>query len=58
MKPWLRKLAIAGNLLFILWVAFNAMDSGFSGTNPEIASFIGLILLMSLNIVLLYDNRP
>ena len=45
--------AIAGNSLFILWVLLNAMDSGFQGTAPEKVSFVGLILLLSLNIVLI-----
>ena len=53
MKSLLKKVAIAGNVIFILWVVYNAIDSGFSGTKPEIASFIGLILLMTLNIALL-----
>ena len=25
-------LAIAGNVLFILWVSYNGIDEGFSGT--------------------------
>ena len=29
-------LAIAGNMLFILWVTYNGMDEGFSGTLLEI----------------------
>ncbi len=26
---------VAGNILFILWVSFNAIDDGFRGTLPE-----------------------
>ncbi|MGA7195148.1 MAG: hypothetical protein WBW94_16125 [Anaerolineales bacterium] len=29
-------LVIAGNMLFILWVTYNGMDEGFSGTLLEI----------------------
>jgi len=45
--------AIFGNVVFILWVSYNAIDEGFRGTLPQVISGIGLILLLSLNIVLL-----
>jgi hypothetical protein len=57
MKSTLPKVAIAGDLLLVLWVIFNAIDSGFSGTAPEKASFVGLIILLSLNAALIYKNR-
>jgi len=49
----LRYVAILGNVVFVLWVLYNAMDEGFRGTIYEMLSGIGLILLLSLNIVLL-----
>ena len=52
-----RLVATAGNALFIFWVLFNAMDSGFHGTGPEKASAVGLILLLSLNIVLINRRK-
>lgn len=49
----LRSAAICGNILFVLWILFNAMDEGFRGTLPEKLSAIGLIGLLSVNCVLL-----
>jgi len=46
-------LAIAGNVLFILWVTYNGIDEGFSGTLPEKASYVSLMLLLVLNMVLI-----
>lgn len=53
----LRILAIAGNALFILWVIFNAMDSGWKGTLPQIFSSIILVVLLLFNIFYLL-NQP
>lgn len=50
---WLRWGAILGSALFILWIVYNAVDSSFQGTPPEIASSLGLIALLALNTVLL-----
>lgn len=49
----LRSLAIVGNGLFILWITYNGINEGFSGTLPEIVSYICLVLLLGLNILLL-----
>ena len=49
----LKYLAIAGNVLFILWVTYNGIDEGFSGTLVEKASYVGLMLLLVLNTVLI-----
>ncbi|MEO6850514.1 MAG: hypothetical protein ABI166_07785 [Mucilaginibacter sp.] len=57
LMPLLRYAAIAGNALFILWVSFNAMDEGFSGTTIEKLSYIALMVLLITNILLLI-NRP
>lgn len=49
---WLR-LAVSGfSTLFILWIAYNAIDSGFTGTGPEIASSLGLVVLLAATIAL------
>ena len=45
----LRILAIAGNILFILWILFNAMDSGWKGTVYQILSAVVLIALLLVN---------
>ena len=49
----LRYGAIGGNILFILWVSFNAMDEGFSGTLIEKLSYFALVGLLITNIILL-----
>jgi low temperature requirement protein LtrA len=53
-RPWLRYAAIVGNVLFILWIVRNGIDDGFRGTLPETASFIGLVVLLTLDSVLLW----
>jgi hypothetical protein len=45
--------AILGNIVFVLWIIYNAIDEGFQGTIYQIASAIGLILLLSLETMLL-----
>jgi hypothetical protein len=46
-------LAIAGNVLFILWVTYNGIDEGFHGTIFQKTSYVGLMLLLALNTVLI-----
>lgn len=48
--------AVTGNIVFILWIMFNAMDEGFKGTLPEKASMIGLIGLLALNSTLIANK--
>jgi hypothetical protein len=48
-----RAAAIFGNVLFILWLTYNGIDEGFRATPYQLVSYIGLFLLLSLNIVLL-----
>ncbi|MGI9034500.1 MAG: hypothetical protein ACR2GD_00545 [Pyrinomonadaceae bacterium] len=50
----LRYIAIAGNIIFVLWILVNAIDEGFSGVGRvEIVSYIGLLFLLTLNVFLL-----
>ncbi|BAU53301.1 hypothetical protein [Mucilaginibacter gotjawali] len=49
----LRYAAVCGNIVFVLWILFNAMDEGFRGTLPEKLSAIGLIGLLAVNSLLL-----
>jgi hypothetical protein len=53
--------AILGNILFIMWVSYNAIHEGFSGTLPEKISYVGLMALLTTNIFLLINsagNKP
>jgi len=49
----LRYVTIAGNLLFVLWVLYNGINQGFKGTPVEILSYIGLVVLLLLNVLLM-----
>jgi len=57
MKPTflllLKSGAIAGNVLFILWVSFNALKEHFSGTLYEKISYVALMALLITNCFLL-----
>lgn len=48
--------AIAGNVLFVLWILRNGIDEGFRGTIYEILSYVGLTLLLTFNTVLLLQK--
>ncbi|MFE3279366.1 hypothetical protein [Nocardia sp. NPDC059239] len=50
---WLKLISIAGSALFILWILYNGMDSGWAGTGPEIVSYVAIMALLALNIVLM-----
>jgi len=45
--------AVVGNALFILWVTYNGIDEGFSGTLVQKASYVSLMLLLTLDTVLI-----
>jgi hypothetical protein len=49
----LKYLAILGNVAFILWITYNGIDEGFKGTPAQMASYIGLITVLILDIFLL-----
>jgi len=44
-----KKLAIAGNLIFILWILYNGINENFEGTMPEKVSYITLMGLLAAN---------
>jgi hypothetical protein len=50
-------LAMIGDVFFIVWITINGIDEGFSGTAPEIASYLGLSALLILNIAILWQKR-
>ena len=45
----LRFAAISGNILFVLWVTVNGLEEGFSGTIYQKLSYVGLVVLLSIN---------
>jgi hypothetical protein len=47
-------LAAVGDILFFLWMCYNAVESGFATSGPvELVSLVGLMCLLLLNAVLL-----
>ena len=60
MKDWsnlLRKLTLIGNVIFVLWITYNDIDEGFKGTTVQKFSYLGLIVLLVLNSILLFRKR-
>ena len=53
----LRYAAILGNGLYILWITYNGISEGFQGSPVQVVSYIGLVVLLILNIVLLARYR-
>jgi hypothetical protein len=49
--------ALAGNILFILWMTYNGIDEGFSGTIYQKLSYIGLTGLLIVDSVLIFLKR-
>ena len=54
---WLVWIAVGGDGIFIAWLVYNAIDDGFRGTGPQIASGVGLVALLALNVYLLLRGR-
>ena len=49
--------AIAGNILFTLWILYNGINEGFQGTTIEKISYVTLMGLFAVNAFLLIRNR-
>jgi hypothetical protein len=48
--------AIAGNILFVLWILYNGINENFKGTTIEKISYITLMGLLAVNAFLLIRN--
>jgi hypothetical protein len=53
----LRYIAIAGNIIFVLWILLNGINEGFKGTFLEIISYVGLMILLLIIAILLYSHQ-
>ena len=49
----LRYVAVAGNLLFVLWILYNGINEGFKATTIEKISYFSLVGLLIINSILL-----
>jgi len=56
LKKYLTTLALAGNLVFILWITFNGINEGFEGSLVEKASYVGLVGLLAINSFLIFGR--
>lgn len=56
MTEALSLLAIAGNILFIVWILYNAINESFQGTIIEKISYVTLMVLLAINAFLLIRN--
>jgi hypothetical protein len=56
LKKYLTILALAGNIVFILWITYNGIKEGFEGSLVEKASYIGLMGLLAINSFLLFGR--
>lgn len=52
-----RYIAVAGNIIFVLWILKNGINEGFQGTPLEIISYTGLMILLLLNAFLIYNRQ-
>jgi hypothetical protein len=48
---------IAGNILFMLWISFNAISEHFRGTIYQKISYIGLMGLLAINSILVLRRK-
>lgn len=53
----LRYFAIFGNGMYILWILYNGADEGFQSTPIHTMAYIGILVLLALDIVLLYGKK-
>lgn len=62
MKNILKYLALVGNVLYILWILYNAIDEGPQDVGPvQATALTGLIILLVINIIVLTrktENSP
>ena len=49
--------AIAGNMLFVLWILINGINESFKGTKIEVFSYITLMVLLIVNTFLLIRKK-
>src|SRR5260370_4878077 len=49
----LRYGAIAGFIIFLLWIIYNGIDEGFKATPREMLGYILVLMLLALNAALL-----
>lgn len=56
-KSALTLLSIIGNILFILWILYNGMNEGFVATGMEKIRYLGMVVILALNVILLGTRK-
>ena len=51
-----RYAALAGNILFVLWIWYNGINEGFKATVMQKIVFISLTMLLITNSILLFTK--
>lgn len=51
------RFTIAVNFIFVAWILFNGLDSGWKGKPAEIASYAALALLLLINSYFIFSAR-
>ncbi len=55
---FLRYAALAGNVIYILWIVRNGIDEGFKGVGSvQAVSLAGLLCLLVLNSILVWKRK-
>ncbi len=57
LRHLLRRIAIAGNALYFLWISYNGVVSGFAASGVRLVSYIGILTLLICNVALLVSYR-
>jgi hypothetical protein len=52
-----KHVAIAGNIIFILWISYNGIGERFNGSIFQKISYAGLFFLLALNTILIYLSK-
>ena len=54
----LGRIALAGNVIYILWIIYNGIDEGFKGVGTvQAISLTGIVILLGLNAALLWKQK-
>ncbi len=57
LRHLLRRVAIAGNALYFLWIFYNGVASGFAARGVRLVSYIGILALLIFNVALFISYR-
>jgi hypothetical protein len=56
-KSMLSFFAVAGNILFILWILYNGINEGFAGTTMQKIIYFSMMSLLAINTFLILGKN-